>query len=76
MYADDILSAKHHAAYLAERLLIAYYARNDDQRAYHVERAHESLKAAAAAMGYTVTLSDALPSDWIPDDMHIYNVAS
>jgi hypothetical protein len=76
MKTDDILSAKHHATYLAERLLVAYYASNDTARAYHVERAHEAFKEAAEHMGYTVTLNEDLFGDWVPDDMHIYNVAS
>jgi hypothetical protein len=79
MKTDDILSAKHHATYLAERLLVAYYARDNDQRRYHIERAHESFKEVAEHMGFTlvpIAQDDGLPSDWIPDDMHIYNVAS
>jgi hypothetical protein len=79
MDTDNILSAKHHATYLAERLLVAYYARDKHARDYHVEQAHESLRIVAEHMGYALahlSKDDGLPSDWIPDDMHIYNVAS
>ena len=54
MNNDNMLTAKHQSTYLAERLLIAYYASNDTSRAWHVAQAHEALKQAAAAMGYTL----------------------
>jgi hypothetical protein len=54
MDIDSMLTAKHQATYLAERLLVAYYASNDTAKAYHVDQAHEALRQAAEAMGYAL----------------------
>lgn len=76
--AIDLHEARFHARDLSERLLVLYWAPTKD-KAYHADQAHEALREAAHAMGYTlksIAQDDGLPSDWVPDDMHIYNVAS
>jgi hypothetical protein len=84
---DSLITAKHQASFLAERLLVAYYARDKVARDYHTDQAHEALRAVAEHMGYALAhlpKSDALPTDWIDDDSNedernglvIHNIAS
>jgi len=54
MNTENILTAKHQAAYLSERLLIGYYAQAGSARDYHIRQAHEALRQAAEAMGYAL----------------------
>ena len=54
MNNENIVTAKHHAAYLSERLLIAFYTHTEGGRAHHIRQAHEALKQAAEAMGFTL----------------------
>ena len=51
---DSLITAKHQASFLAERLLVAYYARDQIARAYHIDQAYEALRAVAEHMGFAL----------------------